>query len=113
MISLLVRSFLVGVAASGFLAEGKLNEPLFEEQIQRHRKTVEEWKPCVPFSDPAVQGATGAVDDPWGTYSPECDTNDCPGGCCRFHTHVLHCDEDDDYPHQPVSEIGMSFVQTK
>lgn len=79
-------------------AEGKL-----KGSVDQNNRKLEllEWQECVPFDDPLVQQATGAVDNPWGTYSEECDTNECPGGCCRFHTHVLRCDEDNDFPHQP------------
>ena len=72
---------------------------------QQQRNLITEPFPCVPFDNPQVQAAIiSGPDNPWGLYSPECDTNSCSGGCCRAYTHVLTCDTDDDYPHMQVRE---------
>jgi hypothetical protein len=69
---------------------------------------LRETQPCVAFDTPAVQAAlvTGPS-NPWGFYDPECDTNNCPGGCCRAYSHVLVCDVRNDFSHLPVRTIHL------
>jgi hypothetical protein len=83
--------------------DGKLTGS-YRPQGDRH--LVEETKSCIQFDDPQVDNALGSEDK---DASPECDNNDCSGGCCRFHTMMLVCDEKDEFPHQPVSVEMMVF----
>jgi hypothetical protein len=93
---------IVGFFALAFLVEGKLNG-LYSPQD--HREVQDEGllekHPCLLFDSPAVQIAIGSTKK---LASPECDANQCSGGCCRYHTQLLVCDEENDFPHQAVSE---------
>jgi hypothetical protein len=95
---------IIGFFVLAFLVEGKLNGLYSRPQDQRQVQALEENHDCIDFNDKLVQDAKGASDNK--IYSPECDNNNCPGGCCRFHTNVLVCDEaqPNDFPQQPVSE---------
>jgi hypothetical protein len=69
---------------------------------------IEESKTCMPFTNPAVAISIAKGQTTEG-HTSECDTNSCGSsgspGCCRFHTSLLRCDENDDYPHQAVRVI--------
>jgi hypothetical protein len=64
---------------------------------------LEEKRPCIAFDSPQ---AVASKDEP-GTTS-ECKTNQCSGGCCRFHTAFLTCDKDNDFPHQACICNGIT-----
>jgi hypothetical protein len=91
---------LVGFFVLPFLVEGKL-KGLYSPQDQRQVQALEENHACIPFSNPLVRNAFGSTAK---LASPECDANDCGGGCCRFHTALLVCDVANDFPQQAVSE---------
>jgi hypothetical protein len=91
---------LVGFFVLPFLVEGKL-KGLYNPQDQRQVQELEERHACIPFGDKALAGAFGSTAK---LASPQCDTNDCGGGCCRFHSFLLVCDEANDFPQQAVSE---------
>jgi hypothetical protein len=88
------------------LAEGKLKGS-HRPQGHRELQVLIEDHVCIPFEDPQVENAKGSNDD---NADPECDTNDCSGGCCRFHTQMLRCDEVNDFRHQPVSVVLCCVV---
>jgi hypothetical protein len=83
------------------LAEGKLSGS-YRPQDHRELQALEENHICTPFEDPQVQNARFSEDE---NADSDCDDNFCPGGCCRFHTQMLRCDESNDFPHQPVSVV--------
>jgi hypothetical protein len=66
---------------------------------------INESRNCIPFTDPQVAVSIDKGQTTEG-HDSECDTNSCGSsgspGCCRFHTSLLRCDENDDYPHQAV-----------
>jgi hypothetical protein len=83
---------------------GRRSLPEVEE---RRTEELVESHPCVSFDLPWVKNAinVGLGDR---LYSPECNTNDCSdevSWCCRAHTHVLHCDTNNDFSHQPVRKM--------
>jgi hypothetical protein len=96
---------LVGFFVLPFLVEAKL-KGLYSPQDQRQvQEELEERHACIPFTDPRLTGAFGSSAD---LASEECDTKDtCGDGCCRFHTSLLVCDKDNDFPQQAVSEELM------
>jgi hypothetical protein len=98
LLSIVFRSMVV--ASLLVLAEGKLVGSYPHGRMQQDQIFVEESGDCLQFEDSAVQNARFSEIE---LASPECDTNDCVGGCCRYHTLGLVCDKDDDFPHQPVS----------
>jgi hypothetical protein len=62
-----------------------------------------ETKPCISFGLTFVETAIEeGPRNPSGMYSPECDKNECPDGCCRAYTYVLHCDKTNQLPQLPV-----------
>ena len=92
---------LVGFFVLPFLVEGKL-KGLYSSQDQRQvQEQLEERHACIPFDNPVLASSIGSTAR---LASPECDTNDCGGGCCRYHTFLLVCDEDNEFPQQAVSE---------
>ena len=73
--------------------------------------SLRETTACVSFDLPWVQEAVDqGPSNPWGLYSPECDTNNCPGGCCRAYTNVLHCDTTNDLSHLAVRNWSSKNV---
>jgi hypothetical protein len=64
---------------------------------------LEENKPCMDFTDPLAVASAAKPDT-----SSECTNNQCGGGCCRYHTAFLTCDEDNDFPHQQCICNGLT-----
>jgi hypothetical protein len=62
-----------------------------------------ETHPCMSFDLPWVEDTIQmGPSSPSGMYSPECDTNNCPSGCCRVFTQIMYCDMCNQYPQLPV-----------
>jgi hypothetical protein len=86
------------------LAEGKITGS-YRPQGHRELQTLVEPSDCIQFDDSLLDTAFGST---LRGASPECDSrNACSGGCCRFHTKLLVCDEDNDIPHQAVSVVRL------
>jgi hypothetical protein len=54
---------------------------------------LEETKECIPYDD------SRAVDSAEKTEG-DCQHNICDGGCCRYHSQFLTCDQKNDFSHQ-------------
>ena len=65
---------------------------------------IDEPSDCLVFDSNLVQATIAKYDE---DHDEICNSNGCGSfnspGCCRFHTNLLRCDEDNDYAHQPVS----------
>jgi hypothetical protein len=58
------------------------------------QNAVTERRPCLDASSGIVQQSRQRTTD------DSCASLSCPGGCCRYHTAFLTCDESNSFPHQ-------------